>query len=387
MQENSCRDCEAKDSLIEDEHNAEKLLVCSQCGSGFKAATDLVHGHLVTEVVSNKPRTSGSQSRYPTLSLPRQIHGFVDRAQTQASRDLMRAMRYVASAVKIPTNGRVFKEAEHWVRLVFSHGKRFRHRELSAGCVYAVLKNNGDQISLNDFSNTVGVRPADIHKVEKHLVVQRGFQFENRQERIPPTKAAPNDIFTAGKFWHPTGSHLVNEIIQKKTEDILQIFIRLGQAPVQQSPEFVLPTAFLVYKSEDVISRKKMKLNQFIKECSIPLSTLSPDDLDKPLKVISKCLRDMVLRLPYFVSKMGGRSRKLITANAVKYLNDVLEHGHTLLSRCQSPELVEENLDLESEKDLDLDSYIRTDAEVNALQPLYEKYFNSFEKNTNESDG
>lgn len=95
----------------------------------------------------------------------------------------------------------------------------------------------------------------------------------------------------------------------------------------------------------------------------------------------------MVLRLPYFVSKMGGRSRKLITANAVKYLNDVLEHGHTLLSRCQSPELVEENLDLESEKDLDLDSYIRTDAEVNALQPLYEKYFNSFEKNTNESDG
>ncbi|TRY73491.1 hypothetical protein TCAL_15782 [Tigriopus californicus] len=381
MKETSCGHCGAEGSLVDEEHNAEKLLVCTECGSGVKAASNLVHGQVVNEIVGNKPKTSASQSRFPILSLPRQVHGFVGRTQTQANRDLMRALRYVASAVKIPTNGRVFKEAEHWVKLVFNNGKRFRHRELSAGCIYVVLRRNGDHISLNDFSSTVGVRPTDIHQVEKHLIAHRGFRFENRPERIPSSNMTQSEIFISGKFWDKTGSHLVNEAIQKKTEDIFDIFIRLGHASLQRSPEFILTAAFLVYKSENVVSRKKMTLNQFIRECSIPMSNLTEANLTKPLQIVSKSLRDMVLRLPYFVGQIGGKPRKLITENAVKYMNDVLEHGRILLSRCQSPDLGAETSDLKFDQDLDVSQYIRSDDEIKALRPLYDKYFSSFEKN------
>eukprot|EP00095_Tigriopus_kingsejongensis_P004961 maker-scaffold96_size378025-snap-gene-0.24 protein:Tk04961 transcript:maker-scaffold96_size378025-snap-gene-0.24-mRNA-1 annotation:"hypothetical protein BRAFLDRAFT_288911" len=375
-----CQQCGSKATLVEDEHNFEKLLVCSQCGSeSTKVLTDLVHDHGFMPI-DIRPKTSGFRPNYNRVRLPNQPEGFVETRCSLVRRDLIGVLKSVASKCHISPNSEIFKEAERWVFLILKQGKKFGHRELTAGCLYAGMKNrDSDRKSLLEFSKVVEVPPPRIHKVVTHLTTLAGYKWEDRRDDYDqdPIPGRSSDIFESGTFWDNSGSRFVNEDIKLKTEALLAMFTRLDGSGVRYGNSCVLPTAFLVYKSAHTTLRKRMDLAAFVSECSIPLTNEELSLASKHLSSVSKCLRQLVLKLPFFVSEMHGQKRRLTTDHALPYIDEVLKHQESLLAPRFSPS---DDIGVVDDQDLAVDEYIRSEKEVKLLQPVYDKFFRDLAK-------
>ena len=72
-----------------------------------------------------------------------------------------------------------------------------------------------------------------------------------------------------GEFWSPDGAEVRNKEMLDRVEQLVDLFSKIPRTTMGLSEAFMISTALLIYKSENLTLRRKMTTDMFLEECSL----------------------------------------------------------------------------------------------------------------------
>jgi len=201
-----------------------------------------------------------------------------------------------------------------------------------------------------------------------------------------------------GEFWSSDGSgidnsSMINHIL--KLINLLSNSHSCSPLRTQKKEELVFGAAFLSYKSQRLNERLNLPLASFARECNLKALTsdkCKQKEVMAATAAIERALVALLPCLPYYVNS----SKSIKSSKVLFYLEDLLKYENIVslnssqknkpLAPDSSSPIKEEMVKQEESKskrnqeeeenlsDLDVDEFIRSKEEVNALRPLHDKF-------------
>lgn len=188
-------------------------------------------------------------------------------------------------------------------------------------------------------------------------------------------------LLTKCEFWTPDGSSIDNQVIIKRVNHLIPVLMAIPKPSVTLTKELVLATALAIYKSDNLNLRAKKSVADLASECGLSLEYR----IAQSWEIVIRSLRLLVQELPFLTTPLPKTAK---SKTILKYLKDVEQHSETLMAKVKqnqvsvvghnpTPRADERPRDGTASDEVidedEIDSYIRTEAEIKMIRPLYER--------------
>ncbi len=291
--------------------------------------------------------------------------------------------------VGVSTRSDVYATASSLLSRVRLQGHNFDAVHVSAACAFAALRIHHRDVTLRSLVARIHLRSdpaslAGINSVLTHLRVDLGVDMPGRRDADDGDGLADLAMaaLSGAEFWTADGSQVDNASMRRRAVQLVVLARRLPTSQLSSvTQETVAAAAFLRYKAERLGHRARMSVAQFSKECNLS-AYLDRGRISKCATVLVRLIKRLVAALPY-VEEEEAKAMK--TPAVLGYLDDIFRHEELVVAeaqgveRCLETSLAENGYVSKKEvkeeviDDSEIEGYIRSPQEVEALQAWHDK--------------
>ncbi len=254
---------------------------------------------------------------------------------------------------------------------------KYSSESVAAACILVAARTHEHNVAVDDMANKFGADVYETGRVVRHL--RNDVMHEVRPMERDDTGAVVEETLRAAEFLDRDGSPIHDEAaFHAEVRALVDVLRKTPRSDLLLSRDLVVAAAFMLYKSKAVDRRRKMNLEEFYSETGLRVLPEAKSGLQRTLLSVNRRLRLLAFKLPHVKKERVGQLKQVMLVN---FVGDILDNKNVLLLEeahehnfASTKQKSSDSTETKS-KDDDVDQYIRSPAEVEALRPLYEKFF------------